>query len=353
MALPPWLIYGANGYTGTLVAEEAVRRGHRPILAGRSRERLVPLAERLGLEYRLAAVDDGPGLLAALRGVELVLHIAGPFIQTADPMRRACLASRAHYLDVTGEIPVFEAGFGDDGEARARGVAIISGVGFDVVPTDCLAAYVAGKLEEPVEVELAIFAKTRPSTGTLKTELDIIARGGRSRRDGQWVDEPLGGKPRTLRFPSGERLGIRAPLAELSTVPRSTGASTVSCYMTLPPAMARLARPAAAVLGPLLRVDRVRGALQRMIDRRVPNPTQAERQVGLAEVWARAIGRGGASAEAWLLTPEPYVLTAASGVNAVERTLAERPVGALTPAQAFGADFALQVPGTRRLDALD
>ena len=46
---PRWLLYGASGYTGRMIAEEAVRRGHRPVLAGRSAERVRPLAESLGL----------------------------------------------------------------------------------------------------------------------------------------------------------------------------------------------------------------------------------------------------------------------------------------------------------------
>ena len=42
------LIYGANGYTGSLVARTAVRQGLHPILAGRSPIRVAPLAAELG-----------------------------------------------------------------------------------------------------------------------------------------------------------------------------------------------------------------------------------------------------------------------------------------------------------------
>src|SRR5687768_4877984 len=66
MTLPmTWMIYGANGYTGTLLAEEAVRRGHKPVLAGRSAEKIRPLADRLGLSVREASLDD-PARLRAI-----------------------------------------------------------------------------------------------------------------------------------------------------------------------------------------------------------------------------------------------------------------------------------------------
>ena len=44
-----WLIYGANGYTGELIAREARKRGMTPILAGRSQESVASLAGELGL----------------------------------------------------------------------------------------------------------------------------------------------------------------------------------------------------------------------------------------------------------------------------------------------------------------
>src|SRR6266849_1625195 len=143
--MPNWLIYGANGYTGELIAREAARRGHRPILAGRSADRIVPLARELGCESRAFALDR---IGDALDGIALALHCAGPFIRTSAPMVAACLRSGAHYLDITGEIPVFEAIMKRDADAKARGVTLLPGVGFDVVPTDCLAAMLARRMPD-------------------------------------------------------------------------------------------------------------------------------------------------------------------------------------------------------------
>src|SRR5437868_5777863 len=140
-----WLIYGANGYTGELIAREAVRRGHRPILAGRHAEKIEPLARELGCEGRVFDLTSGD-VAAALRNVDLVLHCAGPFVLTSAPMVQACLRAGAHYLDITGEIRVFESILRRGGEAKERGVTLLPGVGFDVVPTDCLAAMLADSL---------------------------------------------------------------------------------------------------------------------------------------------------------------------------------------------------------------
>jgi len=104
-----FLLYGANGYVGEAAAELAVAQGLRPILAGRDAARLEPLAKRLGVAYRACALEDAAALERMLRDVPVVLHCAGPYKFTSKPMADACLRAGAHYLDLTGEIPVFEA----------------------------------------------------------------------------------------------------------------------------------------------------------------------------------------------------------------------------------------------------
>ena len=129
------MLYGANGYTGELIAELAVRRGQRPVLAGRSAAKVAAVAERLGLEH---VVFDLAEAAENLRDTEVVVHCAGPFSATSRPVVDACLASGTHYVDITGEIDVFEAVAARDAEAKTAGVALVPGAGLDVVPTDCL-----------------------------------------------------------------------------------------------------------------------------------------------------------------------------------------------------------------------
>jgi hypothetical protein len=134
-----WMIYGANGYTGELIAREAKRQGKTPILAGRSAAKIIALARQLNLPSTAFRIEVPSEIVAALRGVRLVLNCAGPFSKTADPLIRACLAAKAHYLDIAGEIDVLEGAHRFDADAKAAGVVLCPGPGFDVVSTDCIA----------------------------------------------------------------------------------------------------------------------------------------------------------------------------------------------------------------------
>ena len=186
-----WLIYGANGYTGRLIAEEAVRRGLKPVLAGRNVEALTPLAARLGLPVRAFALDDAAALRAGLTGVGLVLHCAGPFSATAGPMLEACLDIGAHYLDITGEIDVFAHCHAQHARAQARGIVVLPGAGFDVVPTDCLAAALKRALPDATSLVLAFVGGGGPSPGTAKTGVEGLGKGGRARIGGTVKRVPL------------------------------------------------------------------------------------------------------------------------------------------------------------------
>src|SRR5687768_4728008 len=133
-----WMIYGANGYTGELIAREAKTRGMTPVLAGRRFDKIAPLAGELGFEHRVFALGSADAIAPHIQDVGLVLHCAGPFATTSPPMIEACLRSKAHYLDITGEITIFELARTKNAEAEAAGVVVCPGVGFDVIPTDCV-----------------------------------------------------------------------------------------------------------------------------------------------------------------------------------------------------------------------
>src|SRR6478736_9875816 len=127
MAGKDWLIYGANGYTGRMMAEEAVKHGLRPILAGRNAGALEALAKKLKLPVRAFALDNPTAVRAGLHNIGLVLHCAGPFSATSAPMLAACLDLKAHYLDITGEIDVFAHAHTQHEVARKAGVVVLPG----------------------------------------------------------------------------------------------------------------------------------------------------------------------------------------------------------------------------------
>ena len=150
-----FLLYGANGYTGRLIAKLAASYGLVPILAGRKKDPIVALAKELDLDYRIFTLRDAKKLENSLLEVPLVLHAAGPFQFTSRLMIEACLKTNTHYLDITGEISVFELAKSYDEKAKAAGLMIMSGVGFDVVPTDCMAKYLKEKLPDATHLKLA------------------------------------------------------------------------------------------------------------------------------------------------------------------------------------------------------
>jgi short subunit dehydrogenase-like uncharacterized protein len=347
------MLYGATGYTGVLIAEEAVRREHRPLLAGRSAAKLAPLAARLGLEYVAVDLTDAPALERAVGRVQVVYHAAGPFLYTGEPMRRACVAAGTHYLDITGEMSLLQAARAYDEAARARGVSLIPGVGFDVVPTNCLAQYVAAKVPGAVDLEIGVVGLSHATAGTAKSMVEMLPdESGSVRRDGRMVSYPLGQGIRPLRFPRGTVTAMPIPWGDLETAYWATGIPNITCYVAIPSGAAGLVRAIAPLLPKLLAAGSVRRAAVAVAGRAARGPSAAAREHERSYIWARAADKEGHAAEAWLDTLEAYAFTAVAAVNAVERVLADHPVGVLAPAQAFGADFVMGIGDTRRLDVL-
>jgi short subunit dehydrogenase-like uncharacterized protein len=128
--------------------ESGGRPGRTPHSVGRNLAKVNAVARPLGLKARAFDLGDPNRLDAAIKDVSVVLCVAGPFSATSRPMADACLRNCVHYLDITGEIDVFEALAARDAEATARGVMLLPGVGFDVVPSDCLAAHLKHRLPD-------------------------------------------------------------------------------------------------------------------------------------------------------------------------------------------------------------
>lgn len=333
-----WLIYGANGYTGELIAREAVRRGMRPVLAGRTRSTIEPLARELALPFRIFPVEE-----PALQGIGAVLHCAGPFSRTSAPMVTACLAAGSHYLDITGEIAVFESVFQRRDEARRAGVALIPGVGFDVVPTDCLAAMLSDALPGAKELTLAFAAPgARISRGTFRTMIDGMGEGGAIRREGRIVKVPVAWDVRDIPFSVGIRTAMTVPWGDVSTAYHTTRIPSIRVYMAAPPAQVKRLRRMAGLL-PLLGRWPLRPLLQ-FAARSRKGPDLAARERGRMHIWGEAVGIDGRSVSATIDTPEGYAFTVASALHAIEEIGSVRP-GTWTPSRAFGKDFARAIEG--------
>ncbi len=340
-----WMLYGANGYTGRLIAEEAVRRGEKPVLAGRRAEAVEELARQLGLPHRVFALEGD--VARHLEGIGAVLHAAGPFSATSAPMLEACLAAQAHYLDITGEIAVFEACRARGKDGAARGVAILPGVGFDVVPSDCLAAMLAKELPGADVLELAIKFSGPASGGTSKTALEGAAKGGAIRVGGKIRRVPPAYATIEVPFRDKRRLAVSIPWGDVSTAYTSTKIPDITVYMSATRGAVtamKLARP----FMPLMNVGAVRGLVQRFIPKSGEGPSEEHRKTARSQLWGRVMKRStGKQVSGTLITPEGYALTATTSVEAVRRLLADGSgrSGYLTPSLAFGADFITQFVG--------
>ena len=338
-----WLLYGAYGYTGRLIAENAVARGLRPVLAGRDPERTRGLAESLDLEWASFRVDDTGALRAAIRDLDLLVNAAGPFSTTWRPVLEACLAERCHYLDITGEIDVLESMQTLDLEAAEAGIHVVPAVGFDVAPTDCAAALAARRLEDATELHLAFHVSGGPSRGTTLTTIERLGRGSAVRRDGRIVPVRLGAVRRSIAFSDRTRPGVAIPWGDVSTAYRSTGIPDITVYGVLPPGLALVGR----LTGALLEIPLVRRMARWGTRHWISGPGPRELARGHSRVRAEVRDRSGRSEAVEIVGPSPYAFTAVAAVAAVGRVLGglERDPGVHTPSLAFGADFVLQIPG--------
>lgn len=344
------LIYGCNGYTGRLIAQRAKARGLEPILAGRNREQVEALGATLKLNTRVFDLGDSVAVERGLDGVGVVLHCAGPFSVTSAPMISACLKVRAHYLDITGEISVFAYAHSLDAAARKRGVVLCPGVGFDVVPTDCLAALLKATLPSATTLTLAFEAAGGPSPGTAKSSLEGVASGGRIRRDGKLVSVPSAYKVRDIPFASGPRRAVTIPWGDVYTATVSTGIPNVEVYMSMPPkAIARLRQ--LRFLAPLLKFDIVQSLLRAQISKRVAGPSARGRERSQSLVWGEATDAAGQRAVGELTAPNGYDLTADAAVKISELVMAQG--GGIDPKNRHGYQTPSQLVGMGFLQALD
>jgi len=334
-----WILYGANGYTGTLIAEESARRWMRPVLAGRRPEPVKALGERIGLEWRSFPIEDPGAIAREIGGFRAVLLAAGPFSATSGPVLEACLRAGCHYIDITGEILVFEACRRRDREARERGITVLPGAGFDVVPSDCLAAALKKALPGATRLELAIHSDGALSRGTAKTILEGFSLGGAVREGGKIRRVPLAWKTALIPFRDGRRPAVSIPWGDVSTAHHSTGIPDIVVYAAAPMSLIRRLR-LMRYLVRFLRVGLVQKLIRRAIDRKVTGPSAEDRRRGSAQLWGRASTPGGEEVEGTLVTPEGYDLTARTALVTTLRVLAGKaPAGFTTPAAAFGPEF--------------
>ena len=344
------LIYGSYGYTGQLVVSEALAKGYLPLLAGRDAAQLERQASALGLEWRAVSLNDAGDLRGLLAPAKVVIHCAGPFARTAKPMVEACLATRTHYLDITGEISVFEALAALDTQAREASIVVMPGTGFDVVPSDSLAAWLKQRLPDAVSLALAIRGGGRLSHGTATTMAENAGAGGAVRKGGRITRVPAGWKHRMVDYGDGPQLAVTIPWGDVSTAWYTTGIPDIEVYSAMGRSQLR-ALKVSNWIGPILRMGPVQRMLKRKIDSAPAGPSASTRERTTSEVWGEARAADGRSVRGRIRGPNGYTLTAMTAVAIAERVVAgDITAGFRTPGGALGPDFVLGIPGVSRTE---
>lgn len=345
------LLYGSYGYTGGLVAEEAVARGLDPILAGRNERRVRDQGDRLDCDAVAFDLGHESATRDALADAEVVLNCAGPFRATYEPMVEACIDTGTHYLDITGEIDVFQGVAAYDGEAADAGVTLLSGVGFDVVPTDCLAAHLADRLPSATHLALGFQGLDSVSPGTAKTAIEYLDDGGYVRRDGLLERTAPAQETRRIDFGRGETTAATIPWGDVVTAYHTTGIPNIEVYTAIPQPMVWAMR-SSSLFAPVLGTEVVKSCLRSVVEATVDGPDERERRAGRSYVWGEAIDdEAGERVVSRLETAESYAFTVESSLEIASRVAdGDAPVGYQTPAGAFGPDLVLDIDDTERED---
>ncbi|WP_435345174.1 saccharopine dehydrogenase family protein [Haloarchaeobius sp. HRN-SO-5] len=343
------LIYGSYGYTGRLVARQATVDGLDPILAGRTAGSVHEQARELACRSRVFEARNPDTVADYLECVDVVLNCAGPFVHTADAFVEACIETGTHYLDITGEWQVFRDVAARDDDAADAGVMLLPGVGFDVVPSDCLAAHLHERLPSATDLTLALGSLGATSHGTATTFVEHIGENGVVREDGELVEVPIAHDDREIPFSYGDRTTMTIPWGDVVTAYYSTGIPNVTVYSeTHPKTVARLRRLRPIL--PLLGTAPAQRVLKWLVDWRVDGPDEDQLEEGSAELWGE-VTDGDRTVVSRVQTPNPYALTRDTALRVAKKALGgDAPVGFQTPSNAYGADLVLELDGVERVD---
>ena len=256
-----------------------------------------------------------------------VLNCAGPFASTARPLMEACISSGVHYLDITAEYKVYALAESLSERAAAAGVMLLPGVGWDVVPSDCLALYVAAKVEQPQSLRIALQVANSMSRGSATSVGEILGVGLLVRADGVIVPKP-DAAPERFDFGAGPVDSVPLSFGDLITAWKSTGIPNISMFVNmkenvLPAGVAAMAE----------------------------GPSLEERTANPASFVVAVTGIDGTVVRARMDTVNGYTYTPMVAIEALRLLVAgQAKFGFQTPASVFGAGFAGSIADTRVID---
>lgn len=345
------VIYGSYGYTGNLIAELSTDLNVNVILSGRNQEKLEEQSERLSIPYVTADLGNKDQMHALLKDADVVIHCAGPFVHTYREMAKACIRNSCHYLDITGEIEVFEGLKNMDERFKSADIMAMPGVGFDVVPTDCMAAWLHQKMPDATYLELAFRGLGGGvSRGTAKTMIENLGKGGAVRRKGKIINVPPAYKIRSITVKDQEFKVVSIPWGDVSTAHFSTGIGNIIVYTALPEKTINKMKWL-PFINPLLKLSIVKWFLKRNIDKRPAGPDAQKRETGRSYIWGEVRNQKGDTVESAMEVAEGYLLTSEMALIIADKVMSGKwKAGYQTPSKVYGADLILDANNSIRLD---
>jgi short subunit dehydrogenase-like uncharacterized protein len=339
-----YLLYGANGYTAQLIIKESLKAGLKPILAGRTEHKVKETAAKFDLDYLVFGLDDVSYITEQLEAFDVCLNAAGPFSKTAKNMIEACIASKTHYLDITGEISVFELAKSYNKKAQEAKIMVMSGIGFDVVPSDCLANYLSAKMPDASQLELAFTSVGGAlSHGTASTLVENLGEGSAARVDGKIKKVPVGHLSKKIDFGAVKHYAMTIPWGDISTAYSSTKIPNIVVYTGVPKSSVNMMK-FQSLFNPILKTKLAKNLAQKWIDKNLYGPNEKQNQKGKSYFWGEISNAKNEKITALLKCKEGYLLTALCSVNICQKVLAENfKTGYQTPSSAYGYNLILEI----------
>ncbi|MCA4897222.1 MAG: saccharopine dehydrogenase family protein [Bacteroidota bacterium] len=345
------VVYGSYGYTGKLIVQLCKQKNLNVFLAGRNEQALKKQSAETSYPFELVDTSDHAKLVQLLTPAAMVIHCGGPFKHTAAAMANACLETGTHYTDITGEHQVFESLAQLDALAKEKGIMVMPGTGFDVVPSDCLALHLKNRLPSATHLQLAFtMSKGGLSRGTAKSMTEGLGYGGLIRKDGKLVYSALGSKVLEVDFGTFKSKTLCIPWGDISTAWRSTGIPNIEVYTGATDSMIANAKRS-NYMNWLLRLSWVKKFMLKQIDKKPAGPSEEKRESGRSFLWGRVTDASGRSCESRLQTLSGYKLTAETAVLIAEKILrGNYKPGYQTPAMAYTEKLILEVASTEVID---
>jgi short subunit dehydrogenase-like uncharacterized protein len=376
------LLYGATGYSGRLIVEEARRRfrgqgmAARLVLAGRDADAVNALARQKGLESRVFALDDRDGMALGVQGVDVILNAAGPFALTAERLARAALGQRCHYVDLSAEFDVYKR-LDDLGRIAAqRGVVLVCGAGYTAAASDLLFdEWLDDHPDAPLDsVRIVVSRPAHFSRGSAQSALRLAREQVMMMRDSSagpiphpaLVHVAAGRFERSvpLRAPSNEtkdsgaRIATAVNLIDTLVASRTAGRRrrklrNIASFLEVNPP-GRFGIAGAALAAPWVVLPGVRGLLRTTIEALPDGPAEDERRDDPAWLLLEFEAAGGAPlSRLRLRTPNAYDFSARIAWEIANRLAGEAAAGlqpgCRTPSEVTAGTLRYSRPGVGAL----